>query len=62
MTGRLERRPIEGAAWLPTRFELYLRGRVLFRSLHFRQNITWEGFARREPSSTTTPSDKEPSP
>ncbi len=39
--GLVERRPVSERTWLPRQFEMYLNGRILFSSLHRREEIHW---------------------
>ncbi len=43
LRGSLQRRPVADGVWLPRRFDLYMDGRILFTSLHQRQQVTWTG-------------------
>ncbi len=47
MRGNLERRPVDGTVWLPGKFELYMRARMLFRKLHLQQEVQWADFEPR---------------
>jgi hypothetical protein len=43
--GTLERKPIEGTElWAPSRFEVYLKGRTGFRSIHRAQTLEWRDY------------------
>lgn len=44
LEGTVDRSPIASDDWFPTQVEFYLKGRILFNSLHFRQRIHWSGF------------------
>ena len=46
LSGRVERAEIEPDAWLPQRVDFYLKGRILFSSLHRRETAAWSGFER----------------
>ena len=47
MKGTFKRHPVSDEIWLPERAVFYVKGRVLFRSLHVRENIFWSDFAKR---------------
>ena len=47
MTGELQRRPVDDGVWMPDRFHFYIHGRILFRSLHVRQEVVWHDFRER---------------
>lgn len=54
--GTLERKPIEGAdLWAPSRFEVYLKGRSGFRSLHRTQIIEWRDYETIEDEAANRP-------
>ncbi len=55
MRGQLVRQPVSGAdeAWLPQRFHLYVKGRMIFKSLHANQKIEWSDFQQLPDSSFT---------
>lgn len=59
MSGKLDRGPVGADVWLPMRFDFYMRGRILFRSLHLRQQVSWTEFKRRGSSTTTDNHTKE---
>ena len=42
--GMLECREGEGGNWFPSFFRIYLKGRVLFRSMHTRRTSRWSDF------------------
>ena len=44
--GRLDRVEIGDGLWFPKRFDLYMKGRKLFRSFHFRRKVLWSEFER----------------
>lgn len=44
LEGTVDRSPVAADDWFPSQVEFYLRGRILFSSLHFRQKIRWSGF------------------
>ncbi len=46
VAGQIERSPIEDGVWLPSRFEFYINGRILFKKLHFRERVEWRDFQR----------------
>ena len=44
--GMMDRKEGEDGIWFPSYFRLYLKGRVLFKSLHGRQESYWSDFER----------------
>lgn len=44
LEGRIDRSRIAQGAWMPSEVEFYLKGRIFFSSLHFRQKIHWGSF------------------
>lgn len=44
MRGKVERTKVAEGVWLPARFELYLNGRIFFRSLHRQETVEWIDF------------------
>ncbi len=48
MSGMFQRRPMPDGIWLPERFDFYMKGRMLFRSIHVRQQVVWDDFEKRE--------------
>jgi hypothetical protein len=42
--GMLERREGQDGIWFPSFFRLYLKGRILFRSLDSRREAHWNDF------------------
>ena len=60
MRGRLTRRALADGVWLPQEFNFYLKGRMLFRSLHLRQLVQWEDYAERDTIKTTVSSTTNP--
>ncbi len=44
--GMLDRKEGEDGIWFPSYFRLYLKGRILFKSLHRRQESHWSDFRR----------------
>ena len=44
--GTVQRQEVDSGVWFPTGFDLYLKGRILFRSLHSRQKVRWSEFNR----------------
>ncbi len=44
--GTVQRQEVDPGVWFPTGFDLYLKGRILFRSLHSRQKVRWSEFIR----------------
>lgn len=44
--GAVQRQEVDPGVWFPTGFDLYLRGRIFFRSLHSRQQVRWREFDR----------------
>lgn len=55
MKGAFQRHPMPDDIWLPERFDFYMRGRMLFRSIHVRQQVTWNGFQERNGTVASTP-------
>ncbi len=50
--GTVRREEVNAGVWFPTGFDLYLKGRIFFRSLHSRQQVRWSGFDRLTSSVT----------
>jgi hypothetical protein len=46
MRGILEFQPVEKDVWMPSQFEFYINGRILFRSLHQNQILSWSDFEK----------------
>ena len=48
MRGRLQREPVDGYrdVWLPRRFDIYMNGRILFKSLHRNEKMKWSDFRK----------------
>ncbi len=46
LRGRVERKPVSQQAWLPSRVQIYLKGRILFSTLHQREDLYWSNFTR----------------
>ena len=48
MRGRLRREPADGhqGVWLPRRFDIYMNGRILFKTLHRNEKMEWSGFRK----------------
>lgn len=44
LEGTVDRSPVAADDWFPSHVEFYLKGRILFSSLHFRQKINWSDF------------------
>jgi len=44
--GTVQRQEVDPGVWFPTGFDLYLKGRIFFRSLHSRQQVRWSEFDR----------------
>ncbi|MEE8585371.1 MAG: hypothetical protein V3T83_11015 [Acidobacteriota bacterium] len=44
LEGTVDRSRIASNDWFPTHVEFYLKGRILFNSLHFRRKVRWSGF------------------
>jgi len=44
VTGQVRREEIDDGVWYSTGFDLYLRGRMLFSSLHRKMSIRWSEF------------------
>lgn len=55
MSGALQRHPMPDGIWLPKRFDFYMKGRMLFRSIHVRQKVIWEDFEKRREAIATSP-------
>jgi len=53
MRGSVERRKVSEETWLPTKFELYLNGRIFFRALHRQETIEWSDFQPAEQASAS---------
>ena len=47
MSGMFQRHPMPDDVWLPERFDFYIKARMLFRSIHVRQQIVWNDFQKR---------------
>jgi hypothetical protein len=50
--GTMQREEVDSGVWFPTGFDLYLKGRIFFRSLHSRQQVRWSEFDRFSSSLT----------
>jgi len=50
--GTVQRQEVDSGVWFPTGFDLYLKGRIFFRSLHSRQRVRWSEFDRVTNSET----------
>ena len=46
MTGWLVREPLEENLWAPAQFNIYVKGRALFRSIHFEERLEWSQFQK----------------
>lgn len=55
MTGMFQRHPMPDNVWLPERFDFYMQGRMLFRSIHVRQQVLWNEFQKRTGTIASTP-------
>ncbi len=44
--GTVQRQEVDPGVWFPTGFDLHLKGRIFFRSLHSRQKVRWSEFDR----------------
>lgn len=55
MTGTFQRHPMPDDIWLPEKFDFYMKGRVLFRSIHVRQSLVWNDFEKRSHSVADNP-------
>ena len=44
MKGTVQRQEVDSGTWFTTKFDLYLKGRVFFKSLHRKQQIRWTKF------------------
>ena len=44
--GTVQREEVDSGVWFPTGFDLYLKGRIFFSSLHSRQQVRWSEFDR----------------
>lgn len=55
MSGRFQRQPMADGVWLPESFDFYMKGRVLFRSIHVRQRVSWDEFAKRPETIASSP-------
>jgi len=53
LQGRLEQVRVEEGVWLPQRVDLYMKGRVLFKSFHQQRELTWRD-ARLVPKELTS--------
>lgn len=42
--GLVERLEVDEGVWLPNRVDIYLKGRIFFSSLHFRERVRWDSF------------------
>ncbi len=55
MSGRFQRHPMPDDIWLPERFDFYMKARMLFRSIHVRQQIVWNDFEKRNKTIASNP-------
>ena len=48
MRGRLQREPVDGYqdVWLPSRFDIYMNGRIFFKTLHRNEKMEWSDFRK----------------
>ncbi len=53
LEGRLEQIRLQEGVWLPQRVDLYMKGRVLFKSFHQQRKLTWHD-ARFAPKQVAT--------
>jgi hypothetical protein len=49
MRGSLVFKPIDEDAWMPSHFEFYINARILIRSLHQNQILSWSDFEKVSP-------------
>jgi hypothetical protein len=52
MRGTVERTKVSEDIWLPSKFDIYLNGRIFFRSLHRQETIEWSDFRPIESAGT----------
>jgi hypothetical protein len=52
MRGTVERTKVSEDIWLPSKFDIYLNGRIFFRSLHRQESIEWSDFRPFESAGT----------
>jgi len=55
MSGLFQRHPMPDDIWLPERFDFYMQARMLFRSIHVRQQVVWNDFERRRETIASNP-------
>ena len=55
MSGMFQRHPMPDDIWLPQRFDFYMKARMLFRSIHVRQQIVWNDFEKRTDTIASNP-------
>jgi hypothetical protein len=55
MSGMFQRHPMPDDIWLPERFDFYMQARMLFRSIHVRQQVVWNDFERRRETIASNP-------
>ncbi len=48
MRGCLQREPVDGYqdVWLPSRFDIYMNGRIFFKTLHRNEKMEWSDFRK----------------
>lgn len=48
MRGCLQREPLDGYhdVWLPSRFDIYMNGRIFFKTLHRNEKMEWSDFRK----------------
>jgi hypothetical protein len=55
MRGNLKFQPLEeDDLWMPSHFEFYINGRILFKSLHQTETVNWSGFEKADGDSEQT--------
>ncbi len=55
MSGMFQRHPMPDDIWLSERFDFYMKARMLFRSIHVRQQIVWNDFQKRNETIASNP-------
>ena len=48
LRGRLQQEPVDGypEVWLPSRFDIYMNGRIFFKTLHRNEKMEWSDFRK----------------
>ena len=48
LRGRLQQEPVDGYpdVWLPSRFDIYMNGRIFFKTLHRNEKMEWSDFRK----------------